>query len=334
MKIKEIENLVEKAAESFVTKNEAVYFAKECMETHIKKSPRTNPLKEVVSDLENWDKSKIKKVTTVVDLPGMIKINFNGLAPSLKIKLIHDTLEKKARKNGIAIAAIVNSQGMHTMHLWTQGLAKRGLFALASFNGGPAAVVPFNGTKGLLGTNPLSYAFPTKNDMVIVDFATSEIPFFQIIDAKKNNKKLPNNAAVDSEGRETTDPNKAIDQKEISNLLPMGGGYKGYALNYLLEIMTGALLGSKLSTEMSLNYSAPEHGGFLIAINIDSLNKTTSFKSSVSKMNDIIRAQKPKKGNKIIVPGDNNIKRYKNKDKSFDVDGKTLEKLKKLTKTK
>ncbi len=330
MEIKGAKKLLEKAAEKFVTKGEALYFADEAIETHIKKSPRSNPISELVSDLENWNKSKIHKIKIVIDLPSLIKIDFNGLAPSLKLKWIHDTLEKKAKTNGIAIAAIVNSGGMHTMHLWTQGLAKRKLFALASFNGGPLAVVPFNGTTGLLGTNPLAYAFPTKDDIVAVDFATSEIPFFQIIDARKNKKKLPKNSAVDSKGVVTTDPKKALDSHNVSNLLPIGGGYKGYAVNYLLEVMTGALIGSKLSTEMGKNYIAHEHGGFVIAINIDALNKISLFDSSVSKMNDVIRGQKSRKGKRIVIPGDNNIERYKKHGKSFDFDGEALKKLQKL----
>ena len=76
--------------------------------------------------------------------------------------------ERKAKANGIAMMSVVNSGGMHILHLWTQGLAKRGLFALGAWNGGPDAVVPFNGTKGILGTNPMTYGFPgDKGDIVI-----------------------------------------------------------------------------------------------------------------------------------------------------------------------
>ena len=39
------------AAEKLVSRDEAEYFAQENIETHIRKSPRTNPLKAAINDL-------------------------------------------------------------------------------------------------------------------------------------------------------------------------------------------------------------------------------------------------------------------------------------------
>jgi len=239
----------------------------------------------------------------------------------LKIKEIHDDLAKKASKNGISMVSIVNSTGLHTMHLWTQGLAKRGLFALAGFNGGPEAVVPLNGTKGLLGTNPLTYAFPSDNGEVVIDMATSEIPFFKIIGAKKDNTPLPYNTAVDDDGELTTEPQKAIDDKEVSNLLPMGGNYKGYNINYLMEVMTSALIGAKISSQMKNGFVAEEHGGFIIAIAIDKVTSRKDYNTAVKDMNEKIRSQKPKrKVEKVIVPGDRNLERMKGMSDEMEIE--------------
>jgi LDH2 family malate/lactate/ureidoglycolate dehydrogenase len=190
--------------------------------------------------------------------------------------------------------SILNSGGMHTMHLWTQGLAKRGLFAIGGWNGGPDAVVPFNGTRGVFGTNPLTYGFPGDKGDIVIDMATSEIPYFKIVEAKKNQTQLPPNTAVNNDGELTMDPNEALDEKEVSNLLPMGGGYKGYNINYLLEIMTSALIGGKISSDMS-DYVEIEHGGFIIAIAIDKVTDRAQYDASMKSMNEKVRAQKPKK---------------------------------------
>jgi L-2-hydroxycarboxylate dehydrogenase (NAD+) len=208
---------------------------------------------------------------------------------------------------------------MHTMHLWTQGLAKRGLFALSSWNGGPDAVVPLNGTKGLFGTNPFTYAFPSDTGEVVIDMATSELPFFKIVGAKKEGTKLPPNTAVDTTGELTTDPKKALDENEVANLLPMGGNYKGYNINYLFEVMTSALIGAKISSEMS-SYIEKEHGGFIIAIAIDKITDRKRYDASVKSMNEKIRSQKPKKGvDKVIVPGDTNLERMKSVDDNTEI---------------
>ena len=180
----ELELKLAKAAEQVVSKEEAQYFAAETIETHLRKAPRTNPLKSSIGDLEACIKHNGKKITYKIDLPSFISIDFNSHGPLLYIKKIHDELEKRSNANGLAMAAFTNSQSMHTVHAWVQGLAKRGLVAIAVSNGGPNAVIPFNGTRGLFGTNPMAYGIPGENGQIhCVDMATSEIPFFEIKEA-------------------------------------------------------------------------------------------------------------------------------------------------------
>lgn len=308
MKIHALKALLIGSVRTYLTQEEAEYFAAEVIELDLRKPPEKTFSTGIIDDIKSWHGTSVS-VQKRVDLPGFTQFDFNGLGPSLKIKDVHEELEKKARANGIAMVSITNSAGMHKMHLWTQGLAKRGLFALAAWNGGPDAVVPFNGTKGIFGTNPLSYGFPSDRGDVVIDQATSEIPFFKIVAAKKTGTPLPPNAAVDDDGELTTDPRRALDDAGVANLLPMGGGYKGYNLNYLFEVMTSALIGTKISSDMS-DYIETEHGGFIIAIAIDRITDRARYDASMKSMNEEIRSQKPKAGvDKVIVPGDTNLER-------------------------
>lgn len=320
MKITEIRELLINAVSKYVSKEEAVYFAQEVIETDLRKPPHNKYEKGLISDIRSW-KDKNLTVRKSIDLPGYTQFDFEGKGPSLKIMEIHDELEKKARANGIAMISIINSAGMHTMHLWTQGLAKRGLFAIGSWNGGPDAVVPFNGTRGLLGTNPMTYSFPGDKGDIVVDMATSEIPYFKIVAAKNEQTMLPPNTAVDFDGELTTDPNSAFDEKEVSNLLPMGGNYKGYNINYLMEIMTSALIGARSSSQMSDAYIEAEHGGFIIAIAIDKVTDRTKYDESIKSLNQEIRAQKPKSGvDEVQVPGDRNLSKLVNLNNEADIE--------------
>ncbi|MBN1374269.1 Ldh family oxidoreductase [Candidatus Dojkabacteria bacterium] len=255
-------------------------------------------------------------IEIVQDMPSLLHIDFHNLPMTFKIKWIHDTLIEKASTTGISILGFDNSGGMHTLHTWTQGIAKRGYFALAGYNGGPLGVVPINGTCGLLGTNPISYAFPTSEGEIVVDMATSQITYFEICNCKKDNKDLRENSAVDTEGNVTRDANKALAEDGTSNILPMGGNYKGYNINYLIEIMTGALVGAKLSNKMDPGYVNEDHGGFIIVINIEAFGSIQSFKNEISEFNREIRQQRPKKGEHVIVPGDNNLNRLDEVNKS------------------
>ena len=335
IKINQVQNLLIKAAKKFVSNKEALYFAKEQIDTHLKKYPRTNPLEEAIGDLESWEKNLKNKMEIQVDKKASLLLNFNKLGPSLKLEYIHDELEIRAKKYGISMLGINNSAGIHTLNLWTDGLGKRDLISLCFFNGGPDGVIPYKGTKGIFGTNPLSYAIPTTDKPIIVDMATSNIPYFEIRNAKAKNKKLEKGVAVDSNGRITTDPKKALADNGISNLIPLGGGYKGYALVLLIEILTGSLVRSFLSSEMTPGYVNEEHGGLILAIDIRSFTDLKKFKQSVSKMAEVIRSQKPAPGIKrITLPGDRNYEKLKKALKKGEIklDKKVIERLENLSK--
>lgn len=320
------------AASKFVSPEEAGYFVNEQIDTHLKKSPRDNPLSEAIGDLENWSKNPEKKFEIQVDKPSALLINCHDLSPSLKIKYLHDELEKKAKANGISMLGVNNSGGIHTLNLWTDGLAKRDLIGICLFNGGPDSVIPFNGTKGIFGTNPLSYAIPTLDKPIIVDMATSNIPYFEYRNAKNNNLPLKPNSAVDNNGQLTTDPLKACSEDGSVNLLPLGNSYKGYALVLLVEILTGSLVRSFLSTEMSSEYILNEHGGLIIVIDISSFTDINKFKKSVSEMCQEIRSQKPADGTRITIPGDRNYEKVEEINKSgfLEIDDLLIERLDKL----
>ncbi len=50
------------ASSQVVSPEEAEYFADECIEAHIRKSPRSNPLKSTISDLKACIENKEKEI--------------------------------------------------------------------------------------------------------------------------------------------------------------------------------------------------------------------------------------------------------------------------------
>jgi len=102
--------------------------------------------------------------------------------------------------------------------------------------------VPFGGKTPTMGTEPASWAFPTQDAIgfpIVIDWATSDRgdgP--RAVDETRKAKPLPPGAAVDAEGKETTDPNKAV------ALLPFGQ-HKGYGLG-LIDELYAAYIGGGL----------------------------------------------------------------------------------------
>ncbi len=132
-------------------------------------------------------------------------------------------------------------------YLWGGGYvmeaANRGYIAYTNCTASLAEVVPFKGRFPTLGTNPHSWGFPTTAAVgfpIVIDWATSVIAMGRVQQLAREGKQLPANAAVDREGRPTTDPGQA------ASLLPFGD-HKGYGLSLINEIVA-AFIGGSLPT--------------------------------------------------------------------------------------
>jgi len=334
----EITELLKTVAQKIVGEPEAEYFAKETVEAHIRKSPRTSPLDSAIKDLEACLKNQDKQIAYAVDVPAYLAVNFNHHGPSVYLKKLHDELEDRANNCGLAMLSLKNSQSMHTLHLWVQGLAKKGLLAIAICNGGPSAVVPYNGTKGLFGTNPIAYGIPGQNgDIYCVDMATSEIPYFEILDANKNHEPLKDRSAVNNRGEFTTDASEALDFSSsqtdpVSNLVSIGGGYKGFYLTFLTEIMTSALIGMPASSQMSSSFVPEEHGAILLAFSPKAMGTEEKFQASMESLRQALKSQPPKEGTNINMPGERNNQRYQQRANALlEIDQSLLDKLDSLS---
>jgi len=303
--IETVQETLTAAAHKFVTEPEARYFARLCLASHLKKAPRMKPLAEAVADLKVWQAHDRRQVQIVADKPGALVLNFNGLAPSLKIRQVHDELERRARDNGIAAVGFYNSAGVVTLNMWADGLAQRNLIGVSMFNGGTECCVPHGGRRGVMGTNPLAYAIPTADEPLALDMATTEIPFFDVRNAKADGMPLPTGAAVDGSGRPTTLAADALSDDGVANLLPIGGGFKGYGLVCLIEVLTGSLVRSLLSHEQTSGWHPPEYGCLTLAIDVASFTESDRFKQAVSDLAAHLRAQPPAEGSPAVsVPGD------------------------------
>ena len=150
---------------------------------------------------------------------------------------------KLADEFGIGAVAVDNA--FH--YLWGGGYvlaaADRGYVAYTCCTAALAEVVPFGGKYPTLGTNPHSWAFPTRNAIgfnICVDWATSTVAMGRVQQLAREGKPLPPGSAVDEDGNETTDPNR------VKALLPFGQ-HKGYGLS-LIDELYAALVGGSLPT--------------------------------------------------------------------------------------
>jgi len=163
-----------------------------------------------------------------------------------------DRCMQLADQYGVGMVSV--DQAFH--YLWGGGYvmeaAKKGYIAYTNCTAALAEVVPFGGKFPTLGTNPHSWGFPTTEAVgfpIVIDWATSTVAMGRVQQLKREGKPLPPGAAVDKNGKETTDPNA------VAALLPFGA-HKGYGLSLINELVA-ALIGGSLPTLRS----RPEQAG-------------------------------------------------------------------------
>ncbi len=157
-----------------------------------------------------------------------------------------DTAVQAAKANGIAALSIEHSHTCTSLGYFTEQFAHAGLLAIGATNS-TARVSPPGGSVPMLGTNPMAMAVPARDGGVAFqfDYSTSAVALGKITMAKAAGESIPIGWAVDADGNDTTDPTKALEGSLVS-----AGGYKGYGLGLMVEVLAGALTGSLLSTQI------------------------------------------------------------------------------------
>ncbi|WP_395517474.1 Ldh family oxidoreductase [Pseudorhizobium flavum] len=175
-----------------------------------------------------------------------------------------EALVEKAHDVGLAMLAVNN--GFHSTALWplVERISNRGLVAL-SMNPTHAWVAPAGGNRGLLGTNPIAFAWPRRDKPpAVFDFATSAASRADIAMHRETGTEVPEEWGLDNQGKPSRDPAKIL----AGAMLPFGG-HKGSAIALMIELLAGPLIGAFTSREsQSFDQgadAAPCHGELFLA---------------------------------------------------------------------
>ncbi len=188
-----------------------------------------------------------------------------GFAPSA-IKVGIPLLIETANKFGVGVLTITNTH--HFAALWheTEALAENNLIGIACTAYKPS-VAPAGAKKPLFGTNPISFAWPRKNNTpVVYDMATSTMAMGEVQVAARDGHKVPFGTGLNKDGEKTDDPS------EIANggVLLTFGDYKGSAIAMMIELLAAGLVGDLFSfeaKEADNNDGGPARGGeFIMAL--------------------------------------------------------------------
>lgn len=208
-----------------------------------------------------------------------------------------------AREVGIAIVGVRDSHHFGAAAIYTARAAEAGLIGLVTTTT-KARVAP-TGAKGpVVGNNPISIAVPRRkpNPPIILDMALSQVAMGRIRIASASGKPVPEGWGYDSEGRSTTNADSIL----YGGLLAAIGEHKGYGLSVMVELLAGALTGSKFGQSAD-NHEHPKGGVGHLAIVIapDFLRDMEAFYDDVEELVRQIKASPVAEGGKpAYLPGE------------------------------
>ena len=265
-----------------------------------------------------WEAGRINTkpiVKTIHETPGTAVVDADnavgmiGATKSMRLAI------EKANKSGTGWVATQNSNHLGIGSYYAMMALEHDMIGISMTNANPM-VAPANSIERMLGTNPITVAFPAgEQPDFIADFSTTPIARGKLAVASAKGEKIPFGYVQDKDGNPSEDPDI---MKKGGSMLPLGGdlehgSHKGYALGAIVDIFTGVLSGANFGPfvppflaylPMPDSFVGKGMGHFFGAIRIDSFSSTEEFKKRMDNWILTFRNSKPIKGKRVLIPGD------------------------------
>jgi ureidoglycolate dehydrogenase (NAD+) len=205
-----------------------------------------------------------------------------------------------AAESGSGIVVVKNSSHFGMTGFYIKRLVEAGYIGMM-MTATDAFLIPFGSRKPFFGTNPIAIGFPTDGIPVILDMATTSIPYGKIAIAKTEGSPIPPDWGFNAEGNPTTDPNA------IAGLHPIAGP-KGSGLAMVIDIFSSILTGMPWGPHVNAMYgdlNNPRNlGHFVMALDVNRFMPLDIFKRHLGEMLHEFSALPPAEGfSQVLYPG-------------------------------
>lgn len=250
--------------------------------------------------------AKAPRITAKRTAPGAVVVDAdNGFGHFAGYRAVAEGCTV-AREAGMAGVSVINSSHFGAAGCYALAAAEAGCLAFAFCNSDPF-VLPHDAQAPFHGTNPIAFAAPVPGQRpVLLDMASSIVPWNRIRDYELKGLPVPEDVAVDAAGEMTTDP------AAVAALLPFGGarfGFKGAGLAAVMEVMSAAVTGmahcSRLLAMSGPDMSTPRRlGQFYIVIDPEAFVPRAVYEAGIAAYLADLRATPAKPGAQVLAPGD------------------------------
>jgi LDH2 family malate/lactate/ureidoglycolate dehydrogenase len=211
---------------------------------------------------------------------------------------------ERARERGIATAGIQRSGHFIAAAPFPTWAAQQGMIALCAANVVPLMPAP-GGRSKTLGTNPFCFAAPTGLEHPLVfDMATSAIAGFKARILAQQGKPVDEGLIYNAAGLPTTD---AADLDRGGSLAPVGG-YKGFGLALMVEVLAGVLTGAQFGPNAGVVNG--KEGHFFLALDPETFMPRAEFTRRMDELLTWVKSGEKIEGvSEIVYPGERGQRR-------------------------
>jgi LDH2 family malate/lactate/ureidoglycolate dehydrogenase len=206
---------------------------------------------------------------------------------------------RKAREAGAGICLVRATTHTAALGYYTHMAAAAGMAAIAFSGSWPN--MAYHGARAAgVSTAPLAIAVPGEEGPIALDMGSGIVSMGKLMQARRSGEALSPGCALDSHGRETTDPRAAVLP------LPLGGA-KGSGLALLIECLASLISGNPLLAEaLEGTPLGKRHrqNAAVIVLDIARFVDPAYFRSEVMRLARAIKALPPQPGMEILLPGE------------------------------
>jgi ureidoglycolate dehydrogenase (NAD+) len=205
------------------------------------------------------------------------------------------------REQGTVSVAVGGSSHFGPASFFLQEPVAAGLAGMVTTNT-DALVVPYGAARRFVGTNPIAFGFPAPGPPFMFDISTSTISYGKVALARKENRRIPKEWALDDSGKPTTDP------RTVAGMHPMAA-HKGSGLALSIDVLCALMTGMPFGPHINRMYFELEEprrlGHFMAFWDISRFVPLDEFKRRMGQMIEELHALPRFEGcEQIYYPGE------------------------------
>ena len=240
---------------------------------------------------------------------------------------------EKAKKTGMAIVSVRNSNHFGIAGYYAKMACDQGLMGMAMTNS-EAIMVPTFARKAMIGSNPIAVALPAEPYPFFFDASTTVVTRGKLEVYNKMGKPLPEGWALDKDGHPSTDAKdvlKNIVAKNGGGIMPLGGNteqlgsHKGYGYGMLCEIFCSVFSQGTPSSHVNVGGKSGTCHGFM-AVDPNVFGNAEEIKAHFSDyLRELRNAPKADGAARIYTHGEKEVEAYADRMKNgIDVNINTV----------